>query len=234
MHMLQWHIVCDFDGTITRSDVIDNILQRFADPAWEAVEDQWLAGDIGSRECLSRQLAMVRATPAQLLGYFDSVEIDPAFPDFVDHVRELGASIEVVSDGIEQAIARILARNYCSLLPILANRLRQTGQDSWRIDFPHSSDACRAASGNCKCKSTPAGKQVLVIGDGQSDMCVAGDADFVFAKGRLAEHCERQGIAYARFDDFSELPALLARLPKAASAAKPLFNFDTQEQFHHV
>ncbi len=39
MQMMQWHIVCDFDGTITRTDVIDNILQRFADPSWEAIED---------------------------------------------------------------------------------------------------------------------------------------------------------------------------------------------------
>lgn len=38
--MMQWHIVCDFDGTITRTDVIDNILQRFADPSWQAIEAQ--------------------------------------------------------------------------------------------------------------------------------------------------------------------------------------------------
>ncbi len=94
----------------------------------------------------------------------------------------LGASIEVVSDGIEQGIARILSRNYVTLLPILANRLRQVDQNSWRIDFPYSSDACRAASGNCKCKSTPRNKRVLVIGDGKSDMRVASTADFVFAK----------------------------------------------------
>ncbi|WP_213877580.1 MtnX-like HAD-IB family phosphatase [Pseudomonas sp. dw_358] len=232
--MMQWHIVCDFDGTITRSDVIDNILQRFADPAWEVVEEQWLAGEIGSRECLSRQLSMVKATPAQLLEYFDSVEIDPAFPDFVDLVRERGASLEVVSDGIEQAIARVLSRNYCTLLPILANRLRQTGPESWRIDFPHSSDACRAASGNCKCKSTPSDRRVLVIGDGKSDMCVASDADFVFAKGSLADYCEREGIAHARFDSFAELPALLSRLPADRASLTPLTAFERQELFHHV
>src|SRR5471032_695977 len=47
--MMHWHIVCDFDGTITRTDVIDTILERFADPSWEAVEDEWLSGKIGSR-----------------------------------------------------------------------------------------------------------------------------------------------------------------------------------------
>ena len=53
------------------------------------------------------------------------------------------------------------------------------------FDFPHASDACRAASGNCKCKSTPGGKRVLVIGDGRSDMCVAAGADFVLLDGSV-------------------------------------------------
>ncbi|MEN5313825.1 HAD-IB family phosphatase [Pseudomonas koreensis] len=236
--MIDWHIVCDFDGTITRTDVIDSILERFADPSWEAIENEWLEGKIGSRECLSRQLALIQATPAQLLEFFDSIEIDPDFPDFVDHVIGLGASLEVVSDGIEQGIARILARNYVTLLPILANRLRQIDHDKWRIDFPYASDACRAAAGNCKCKSTPGSKRVLVIGDGQSDMCVASTADFVFAKDRLAEHCERNGIAYARFDSFAELPQLLARLPLAAAANAVTFSTEStseaQETLHHV
>ena len=233
--MMQWHIVCDFDGTITRTDVIDNILQRFADPSWEAIEDQWLQGEIGSRECLSRQLSLVKASPAELLAYFDTVEIDPDFPDFVDHVIGLGATLEVVSDGIEQGIARILARNYVSLLPILANRLRQVDQNSWRIDFPYASDACRAASGNCKCKSTPRNKRVLVIGDGKSDMCVASTADFVFAKGSLATYCEANNIAHARFDTFAEVPALLAQLPQGIAANANTFTAaDNQEIFHHV
>ena len=154
--MMHWHIVCDFDGTITRTDVIDNVLQRFADPSWESIEQEWLDGHIGSRECLSRQLALVKATPSELLGYFDSVEIDPDFPDFVDHVTGLGASIEVVSDGIEQGIARILARNYVSLLPILANRLRQVDHNSWRIDFLTASNALSIGNTNiCNGKGRP-------------------------------------------------------------------------------
>lgn len=234
--MIQWHIVCDFDGTITPTDVIDNVLQRFADPEWEVIEQEWLDGHLGSRECLSRQLALVKATPAELLEYFDSVEIDPGFPDFVDHVLGLGASIEVVSDGIEQGIARILSRNYVTLLPILANRLRQLDHNSWRLDFPYSSDACRSASGNCKCKSTPRNKRVLVIGDGKSDMCVASTADFVFAKGSLAKYCEANNLPHLRFDNFDELPALLARLPQGMAANATSFNTssDTQDLFRHV
>ncbi|MDI3251960.1 2,3-diketo-5-methylthio-1-phosphopentane phosphatase, partial [Pseudomonas sp. AL15] len=29
--------MCDFDGTITPTDVIDNVLQRFAGPEWETI-----------------------------------------------------------------------------------------------------------------------------------------------------------------------------------------------------
>jgi 2-hydroxy-3-keto-5-methylthiopentenyl-1-phosphate phosphatase len=234
LQMMHWHIVCDFDGTVTRTDAVDNILERFADPSWEAIEDEWLSGAIGSRECLSRQLAMVKATPNELLGYFDSVDIDPAFPDFVELVMSRGATLDIVSDGIEQGIARVLSRNNAPLLPIIANRLRQVGPDSWRIEFPYSSDACRAASGNCKCKSAPKGKRVLVIGDGQSDMCVAGTADFVFATGRLAEHCEHNGIPYARFNTFADLPALLARLPHSEPVRAISLPLEQQELFHHV
>ncbi|WP_295476936.1 HAD-IB family phosphatase [uncultured Pseudomonas sp.] len=232
--MMHWHIVCDFDGTVTRTDVIDSILERFAEPGWEAIEQQWLDGQIGSRECLTRQLALVRATPAQLLGYFDSVAIDPDFPAFVDLATSLGATLDIVSDGLEQAIARILSRNDCSLLPIVANGLRQVDHDRWRIVFPYARDTCRAAAGNCKCRSVPAGRHVLVIGDGRSDMCVAETADFVLARGSLADHCVRLGLPHARFDTFAEIPALLANLPQLLTPIVPTLTPELQERFHHV
>lgn len=232
--MMQWHIVCDFDGTITPTDVIDNILERFADPRWADIEDAWISGRIGSRECLSLQLSLVKAYPAQLLDYFDSVEIAPHFPAFVEQALGLGATMAIVSDGLEQGIARILSRHRLPLLPIIANGLRQVDRDRWRIVFPHASDACRAASGNCKCRSTPDNKRVLVIGDGKSDMCVAETADFVFAKGRLAEHCERNAIPFARFDSFAELPALLALLPHQLPSPTVHLPLEQQELFHHV
>src|SRR5438876_1154800 len=45
-------IFLDFDGTITRRDAIDAILDAYADPQWLDIEDAWKSGRIGSRECL--------------------------------------------------------------------------------------------------------------------------------------------------------------------------------------
>ena len=59
-------VFVDFDGTISLEDTTDVILERFADPEWRKVESEWLAGIIGSRECLARQIDLVRATPEEL------------------------------------------------------------------------------------------------------------------------------------------------------------------------
>jgi len=76
---------------------------------------------------------------------------------------------------------------------------------------------------------------VLVIGDGKSDMCVASTADFVFAKGSLADYCVANHIPHARFDTFAEVTALLAQLPQSLAANATTFTAaDNQELFHHV
>ena len=36
--------VVDFDGTISKRDTIDQLLEKFADPSWEALEKDWLDG----------------------------------------------------------------------------------------------------------------------------------------------------------------------------------------------
>ena len=56
----------DFDGTITRRDAVDAILEAYADPKWLTLEAEWRAGRMGSRDCLQAQMALVRATRKQL------------------------------------------------------------------------------------------------------------------------------------------------------------------------
>ena len=52
-------VFCDFDGTITQLDVTDQILTQLAHPSWREIEQEWMLGLIGSRECLERQIALL-------------------------------------------------------------------------------------------------------------------------------------------------------------------------------
>ena len=77
------HVFVDFDGTIAPVDTTDLLLERFADPAWHRIEEEWKAGRIGSRECLVRQIDLVRASPEELDDSFPaSTSIRASMPSW--------------------------------------------------------------------------------------------------------------------------------------------------------
>ena len=227
--MSDWTILCDFDGTIAVDDTTDTLLERFARRGWEVLETDWREGRIGSHDCMSGQIALLDMDRAELDGHLAECAIDPAFATFVKAAHGAGVHIEVVSDGLDYAIRSILGRNGLDWLPITSNRLESNGARAWRLAFPNASATCRVASGTCKCaragKARAARKRVLLIGDGASDFCVAGAADFVFAKGKLIAHCRAQHIPHVPIDGFADaldlLPDLLAgRLTAAQTLAR--------------
>ncbi len=219
-----WTVLCDFDGTITR-DITDSLLLRFARPGWEALEHAWHAGRIGSRECMAGQIALLDCSPEELDEHLAQVEIDPGFEPFIATVVAAGARACIVSDGLDFAIDAILARHGIDAVPVFASRLAQTGPRAWRLEFPHARPGC--ASATCKCARAlaphaEAGSEVLVIGDGESDVCVAAEADLVFARGRLLEHCRAAGLPHRRVDDFAQaLRAWRALHPPSPGARVP-------------
>lgn len=209
---MKCHVFVDFDGTIAPSDTTDLLLQQFADPRWQDIEEEWKAGRIGSRECLVRQIDLVRATPAEVDTFLQDIEIDPGFPEFVALCQDEGHDVTVVSDGLDRAVQTVLSRGGIDL-PYFANHLEWLGGKRWRLGFPYARSDCRSLSGNCKCRFAEAavGMVRIVVGDGRSDFCVAERADLVLAKGALAEHCRAGDLPYFGFQSFAEATGLLAR-----------------------
>ena len=202
-------ILLDFDGTVTLRDTVDAVLEEFALPEWHDVEAEWEAGLIGSRECLTRQVALIRATPEAMDRFVDSIDIDPTFIDLVMMNRRLGTDLEIVSDGFERSVRRIMRRLDFSC-PVRANMLLPVDRDRWTLLSPHSKDDCRSKAGTCKC-AVGRGRRSILIGAGRSDVCVAREASFVFAKGRLADHCEAEGIPHMRIRHLGDVVVPLAR-----------------------
>jgi 2-hydroxy-3-keto-5-methylthiopentenyl-1-phosphate phosphatase len=205
-------VFVDFDGTISVGDTTDLILENFADPSWRTIEADWVAGRIGSRECLARQIDLVRASPETLDAFARAAAIDPHFAAFAALCETHRLPVAVVSDGLDRIARAMLARAGLAL-PIIANHLEWVGGERWRLGFPHAREDCRATAGHCKCATIaaePAGLRVL-IGDGRSDFCAAASADLVIAKGALAVYCGKNGIACEPFTDFAGASTILAR-----------------------
>lgn len=204
-------VVCDFDGTISLGDVTDGLLDRFAVGDWARIEDQWLAGLIGSRECMANQVAMIEASRADLDAWLDEVRIDPGFPEFVRACERGGVALKIASDGIDYAIRRILANNGLAGLEVAANALVALPGDRYKLEFPHATADCEARAGMCKCRlAADSQGPTILIGDGTSDVCVASNVDFVFAKDRLLAHCRAHAIAHAPFESFVDVERALA------------------------
>ncbi len=209
-----WQVVVDFDGTVSREDTTDLLLERFAEPGWQEIEEEWVAGRMGSRECMVRQIDLVRATPEQMADFIDHIEIDRHFLGFVRVCERFGLPVVIASDGLDLIIHTVLKKAGLGHLPVVANHLSHIDGAHWCLSSPHASGSCSALSGTCKCAVVRERKKALtlVVGDGRSDRCAASEADFVFAKSGLIDFCEEKGLAFQAFKNFAEATSLLAAL----------------------
>ena len=204
--------IVDFDGTIAPTDTVDALLERFAAPEWQRIEQRWIDGRINSQQCMKAQLGLVRADRDILEGFLQSVAIDPFFSEFVRHASTF-AEVAVVSDGLDYPIRHALQKLDIAPVPVRANHLEilPYGLD---ISFPYTDAACAHQSGVCKCAVARAleggrGRSIVLIGDGRSDRCLARYADHVFAKDSLRKYCEDEGIAHTSFESFHDVLAVV-------------------------
>lgn len=198
-------VFIDFDGTIADNDVTDVLLSNFAATKWLDLEDAWLKGTIGARECMARQIALMKVTPEDLDACLDTMEIDDAFADFIEMLEREHSRVAIVSDGLDYSIKHILNRFGLSRVTVFANQLVYQGGKDWQLQFPYKNNACPA--GHCKCRrfdGTSLGS-TLYIGDGTSDFCPAQKADLVLAKAKLADFCAANQINHIKVANFTEI-----------------------------
>ena len=223
-------VFLDFDGTVTLHDATDAILEAFADPAWLEIEDAWLSGRIGSRECLTRQMALVSATRDQVDQLLDEIGVDPGFAMLLETCAARAVPVHIVSDGFDYCIDRILGRPDLKMLAgltdshIVSSRLRPDGR-RWSATFDHPPTACAHGCATCKPAAmgrlTVAGAVTVFVGDGMSDQYAAAGADVVFAKDKLAAFCDASAILYSPYDTLAAVAKGIDRLPGIGPPPRP-------------
>ncbi len=204
-------VFLDFDGTITQHDSCVHLLNRTAGESWRAVEDLWVSGAIGSRECLQRQWDLIPSRDEQeLRRIVREVPLDPGLSALVQALRTTGAEIVVLSDGYG-----FYAEEVCEGqdLPLISNHI---DWQAWSVKFPTISASCECPGcGTCKPAAIRAaqsdGRTTVLVGDGASDRRGAAVADKVFAKEDLAEWCYAAGVECHPFASLADVGnALLA------------------------
>lgn len=200
-------VLTDFDGTITRTDVVEDLLEEYAPPEWWEIEELHRARQIGTRETMVRQFALVRAREDDLLRFVDDhVQLDETFPGFVTYCGDQGIRLEIVSEGLGFYLHFLLDK-WGIDVPVRTNRT--TFEDGRvMISYPYADATCNLC-GTCKLlrlfELRTQGYAIAYVGDGHSDLCPAVEADLVFAKKELADLCREEAIDFTPFDTFSDV-----------------------------
>lgn len=217
-------MVVDFDGTICPQDVSEEILEAFAPRDWWQIDLQFQRGEIGSRECLTRQAELLAGRQGEMLAFvLDRFAVDPTFPPFVSWALETEFDLAIASDGLGFYIEPMLQAAGIASLPVMSNAF---SLDEGRIDlaFPHAHPFCEGC-GTCKMRIVRAHRQgsgsVAFVGEGHSDRYGALYADLVFATKDLAQLCEQAGVPFIPWETFDDVRAGLEQTADAFEPTNP-------------
>ncbi|WP_066066065.1 2-hydroxy-3-keto-5-methylthiopentenyl-1-phosphate phosphatase [Neobacillus soli] len=201
-------IFCDFDGTVTESDNIIALMEKFAPPEWLKLKDQILSQQISINEGVGRLFSLLPTNLKDDITAFaiKNAKIRPGFKEFVEFTRMEGIPLYIVSGGIDFFVKPILA-DYAPFNGIYCNESDFSGE-TIKILWPYECDSlCKNDCGCCKPSIIRKLNQYeasfkIVIGDSVTDLEAAKHADFVLARDLLEEKCVEWGINHQGFATF--------------------------------
>jgi 2,3-diketo-5-methylthio-1-phosphopentane phosphatase len=215
-------LFCDFDGTLTPTDIGTALLRHYSSAATEA-EELLRSGKISVLEYYQRTCSALspEATPDSIAAFACRIGLSPYAQELIAFCRGQGIGVAIVSDGLDAYILPVLEQAGLAELPIACNRLRWEGE-SPVVEFPWAYESCQRSCPSpypcAACKRAvllswaPPGATILYLGEGASDFCPAFYADFVFARGELAQWCQEHGIGFIAYRSLFEVRQALEQL----------------------
>ena len=207
-------IFCDFDGTITKKDLGDEIFKVFGQ--FEPYHTQLVNKEIGIKEYWKKLFETLPSnlTEIDINNHSLNYEIDAYFVEFVKFCENSGISLSIVSDGFEQYIKPILNKLELSHLPVACNKMI-FDTNTIKPFFAGADESCNCMSASCKrnavINNVDDDTIIVYIGDGYSDFCAAEHSDIIFAKRNLAAFCNENKIPHYPFHTFFDILQILKK-----------------------
>ena len=210
-------LVTDFDGTLTRRDFFQLVVEAFAPAALAEFWDGYRAGRYSHFEALRGIFASIRASEAEVRRVVACAELEPELTVWLERLESAGWEVVVASAGCEWYIRQVLADGGAGLV-VHANPGRFEEGKGLLMEAPTGSAYYCPLTGIDKAAivraGLDAGRRVAFAGDGYPDVEAARlvRADLRFARADLAEALRREGLGYRPFERWAEVArGLLAR-----------------------
>ena len=203
-------VFCDFDGTITEEETLQAMFREFAPEAnaefLPAIYEQRIPVAEGVKRIVG---SIPSARYAEILAFTREKALRPGLEDLLDFLDARSADFIVLSGGllgmVESSLGPLLER----VRAVHAGRVDDSGE-YLRVWSPDEENGELVAKARVMAAYGPA--ETVVIGDGITDLSMAGAADHVLARDLLARYLDEQGKTYHPFSDFHDVRRVLAGL----------------------
>ncbi|SHF14367.1 2-hydroxy-3-keto-5-methylthiopentenyl-1-phosphatephosphatase [Seinonella peptonophila] len=205
-------IFCDFDGTVTDTDNIIEVMKHFAPPEWEPIKDAILSEQISIKNGVGQMFQLLSSNLKEEIVQFvqENAHIRPGFAELVQYVNEEQIPFYIVSGGVDFFVYPVL-KNFISTASIFCNEGDFSGERI-QINWPYPcDDQCQNDCGCCKpslFRRFPSDQyEKIMIGDSITDFEASKQADHVYARDFLQQKCEELQIPYTPFTTFYDILA---------------------------
>ena len=204
-------LVTDFDGTFTRRDFFDLILERHDPPGARALWDRFLAGELTPFEGIAGVLSSLRTDEAGAAALVAAMDVPAGAAAAARRLQAAGWEIVVASAGCRWYIERVLAGLGLEFT-VHANPGRFAPDSGVVMELDPTSPYFHATLGINK----PAVVRAAMARD--NVVAFAGDSALTdglaarlvaprrrFATGQLARRFSAEGVDYESFDAWPEV-----------------------------
>jgi len=216
--------IFDYDGTITLDDCNAVVLQAAVGDAWRPSEEAMQRGEISADEAFRLQIGLLRVPRDELLRMsVAAARLRSGFGELLHSLLRCGVRVAIVSAGFREAIAAVWRREHLPPVEVYASQLTGDHVSGYQVAFDplaRPCGRCHHCKGHVLRSIRGDAERVVVFGDGDADLCLAREADAVFARRRLAELCERHDVEHRRFEDFETVLEMMTESSSAFATAR--------------
>ena len=197
------YVFCDFDGTITAQESLQSVFERFVPDQWAEVRQKLMDGEVTLRRGVRQMIESIpSARYPDVLAFVREMPLRPGLSEFLDFLEDRGIAFVIISGGVRGMVEAALGDMIRRAHRVFAVDVDDSGPFlQVRSEFEGGTELVDKVRVMEQFSADPR----IVIGDGMTDQNMAGNADLVFARGRLARYLEDNGRRYVKWQDFFDI-----------------------------
>lgn len=204
--------VSDFDGTLTEKDFYQMIIDDYLGEAGQTLYKEWREGLHDDKDFLDKIYSSINREEAEILEDILRIEWDESATQFIKQVRENGGEFIILSAGTNYYIDRLLKEKGLSDIKVYSNPGIYKDRGI-HLQIDTNNPYYSKKYGIDKAKVIEDLKKqythVYYAGDSAPDIPPCQVADIAFAKGKLQDLLNAEGINFIPVKSYKDIALFL-------------------------